>query len=384
MKKKRLLRITTVGSQQNLLLYGQHSYFISNGFEVIAMCADDFHVKELLDREKCNWIHIPFVRSFSPFRDILALLVLLFHINRLKPDIVHTHSPKAGLLGQIAAFLCRVPCRIHTVAGLPVIEYVGIKKFVLMYFEKFTYLLSHWVLPNSYKLYKYLLTHDLTSSDKLKVIGNGSTNGINIDYYSPSLDVAESSVSLKAELKISDGSLILVYVGRLTPSKGTVELVKAFELLSVVHKDLYLVLVGNFDEKDLLPSELKEVILNREKIIYMGHQKDVRPFLHMSDIFVFPSYREGLPQSLLQACAMSKCCVASDIDGCNEIIDSNSRGLLISVKSIEALVNSINLLIRDQDLRNSFGTAARSFVVDRYEQKYLYEELKLFYLKHIK
>lgn len=384
MKKIRILRITTVASQHNLLLKGQHSFFNNNGFEVIAMSSYDSHVKELVERENCKWIYVPMVRSISPFKDLWSLIVLLFYIIKLKPDIVHTHSPKAGLVGQIASFLCKTPTRIHTVAGLPLVEYKGIKKLMLFYLEKLTCAFAHQVLPNSNNLAKYLIENHIVNKNKIKIIGNGSTNGVDLNYFSVSENIRLSSEGLKKSFRIYDNAQVLLFVGRISKSKGIAELINSFINLSANNKNLYLIIVGNFDERDILNSKIKDIIVNHDKIITTGHQKDIRPYLNMADIFVFPSYREGLPQSLLQACAMLKCCVATNINGNDEIIFDKVNGVLVPVKDVYQLEKSINKLLGKNNQRDHFGLLARKFVEKKYDQNLIWNELLNLYMYNYK
>jgi len=193
----------------------------------------------------------------------------------------------------------------------------------------------------------------------------------------------EESNLLRLELNIPDYSKILLYVGRLANSKGIAELVKAFYIIRSVHENIYLVLVGNDDEEDQLSKEINYLIKNCDEIICTGHKKDVRPYYQMADIFVFPSYREGLPQSLLQACSMAKCCIATDIGGCNEIIENNVNGLLIPAKNIESIVESVEILLNNKNLCDMFGFSSRIIVKNKYDQKYFYSELKKFYTEKI-
>ena len=272
-----------------------------------------------------------------------------------------------------------MPTRIHTVAGLPLVESSGIKKCVLEQVEKFTYNMAHWILPNSINMAEFILNNELTKREKINVIGNGSSNGIDLDYFSITDDIIVTSNNLKSDLKIPDDVTLLLYVGRMARSKGLIELVRAFDILQLQNSKLHLLLVGNLDEKDLLPNEITKIILNSERITFVGHKKDVRPYMYMSDIFIFPSYREGLPQSLLQACAMGKCCIATNIDGCNEIISNQVNGLLVPVKDIGAIINAINCIIESPTKQKSYGLAAQEFVKRNYDKKILYSELLFFY-----
>jgi glycosyltransferase involved in cell wall biosynthesis len=378
----KIFRVTTLSSQLNLLLKGQFAYLAENDFEVIVSSAKDKgynHIEELVSREKCTWLRLPITRRFNPVYDLITFMALLFYFKKYKPDIVHTHSPKAGFIGQFAAYVCNVPTRIHTVAGLPLVESSGIKKCVLEQVEKFTYNMAHWILPNSINMAEFILNNELTKREKINVIGNGSSNGIDLDYFSITDDIIVTSNNLKSDLKIPDDVTLLLYVGRMARSKGLIELVRAFDILQLQNSKLHLLLVGNLDEKDLLPNEITKIILNSERITFVGHKKDVRPYMYMSDIFIFPSYREGLPQSLLQACAMGKCCIATNIDGCNEIISNQVNGLLVPVKDIGAIINAINCIIESPTKQKSYGRAAQEFVKRNYDQKILYSELLVFY-----
>ncbi len=376
----KLFRVTTLSSQLNLLLKGQFSFFIKNGYDVFGVSANNGdHVSEFISRENCKWLYLPISRFFNPIYDLLSLAVLIYYFLKYKPDIVHTHSPKAGLLGQFAAFMCRVPCRIHTVAGLPLLESHGIKKVILSFVEKFTYSLSHWVLPNSKNMADYLLNNELVNVNKLHLLGNGSTNGVDTNFFSCSKEIKDSSKRIKDSHNISSNSSILLYVGRLASSKGISELICAYQSLLGSNPNLYLFLVGNLDEKDVLPSYTMNIIMNESRIICTNHVHDIRPYLHLCDLFVFPSYREGLPQSLLQACSMSKCCIATNISGSNEIIEHNLSGFLIPAKNVNSISNSIEYLLSNKLLRDKFGLAAREHVVKNYDQNYLWNELKEFY-----
>lgn len=378
----KIFRVTTLSSQLNLLLKGQFAYLAENDFEVIVSSAKDKgynHIEELVSREKCTWLRLPITRRFNPVYDLITFIALLFYFKKYKPDIVHTHSPKAGFIGQFAAYVCNVPTRIHTVAGLPLVESSGIKKCVLEQVEKFTYNMAHWILPNSINMAEFILNNELTKREKINVIGNGSSNGIDLDYFSITDDIIVTSNNLKSDLKIPDDVTLLLFVGRMARSKGLIELVKAFDILQLQNSKLHLLLVGNLDEKDVLPNEITKIILNSERITFVGHKKDVRPYMYMSDIFIFPSYREGLPQSLLQACAMGKCCIATNIDGCNEIISNQVNGLLIPVKDISAIINAINSIIESPTKQKAYGLAAQEFVKRNYDQKNLYSELLVFY-----
>jgi glycosyltransferase involved in cell wall biosynthesis len=317
MKKPVLVRISTVPHSLDLLLKGQMAFMTQQGFEVIMISSSGPEVTELAKREGCQWINAPLTREFNVWKDFKALIHLVKLFHKIKPDIVHSHSPKAGAVGQMAAWICRVPLRIHTVAGLPLLEVSGIKRKILDSVERMTYKCAHWVLPNSKVQAEYLLKNNYLKEEKLKIIGEGSSNGIDLDYFSNTPEVQKASREIRKGWNLQESDFILVFVGRLANYKGVNELVRAHVNLLKIIPNSKLVLVGPFEDLNPLDDDVRGNIEKEESIFTTGHVEDIRPYLGISDVFVFPSYREGFPQSLMQATAMGLPCVATNINVCN-------------------------------------------------------------------
>lgn len=182
MSKPRILRIATVSHSLNLLLKGQLKYVSKNGFNIIIASSYDNDIRFIESREQVIHYSLPLNRKLSPILDLIALFKTIKLILKLKPNIVHTHSPKAGIVGMLAAFLCRTPIKIHTVAGLPLMEARGFKKHLLIYVERLTYLCADYIIPNSNNLKVYIEQYIYKDSQKIKVIGAGSSNGIDLEY----------------------------------------------------------------------------------------------------------------------------------------------------------------------------------------------------------
>jgi glycosyltransferase involved in cell wall biosynthesis len=381
MRKKTLLRITTETYSLRLLLKGQLKYMTENSFDVFVASAVDKHVQELESQENSKFYGLPLTRELTPFRDLLALYCTIRLIIKIRPDIVHTHSPKAGIVGMLAAYICRVPIKIHTVAGLPLMEANGIKRRILNFVEFVTYWCADWVLPNSVELKNVISDLDLCpNADKIKVLGRGSSNGIDLKYYDKSPEIVQQSITFREACNLKDEDIVLAFMGRLANYKGINELVEAFKILQDKHERIKLILIGASEDLNPLKSSTKDFIATNPSIISVGHQTDVRKFLASADIFVFPSYREGFPQSLMQACAMELPSVASDINGCNEIIHNNINGLLVKPKSVTDIVDACSLLITNSDLRKSMGLIARKHVSENFEQQKLWKIIHNFYL----
>lgn len=370
--RKKLFRITTVPITMNKILPGQLR-FINNYYNVIGVSKfveKDF--KEIKQRENINLYSVPFERTINLSKDLLCLIKLILLFIKEKPFIVHTHTPKAGLLGMLAAKITNVPVRIHTVGGMPLMEVKGLKRKILILLERITYKCALVVMPNSNGLKDFILKESLTKKDKIKVIGNGSSNGIDTDFYSQIFfDSERKSIELKMKLNIKQNDFTFLYIGRLANDKGITELVNAFLKLTNKKSNVKLLLVGPLEmENSLLSKEVYEIITQHTQIIYPGRTDDVRLFLKIADCFVFPSYREGFPNALLQAASMGLPIIATDINGCNEIIEHNQSGLLVEVKNVDALYKSMLNIMEDKELRSFFSVKIRENTVEKFNQKH--------------
>jgi glycosyltransferase involved in cell wall biosynthesis len=371
----KLLRITTVPISLKYLLKGQLLFMQQNGFEVLAVSAEGKERVDVMQYEKVSHIVVPMTRTITPFQDLVCLVKLIRVIKEFKPDIVHTHTPKAGLLGMMAAWFCRVPLRLHTVAGLPLMETQGLKRKVLIFTEWLTYFCAHRVYPNSFGLKKFIDAHIKVPSGKIKVIGKGSTNGIDTNYFDLTEDVSNRAQQIRQQHNIDDTMITFSFVGRIVNDKGIEELLTAFDRLSQTKK-VRLILVGPFeDELDPITDKSRAILRSNENIIATGFQNDVRPFIAASDIFVFPSYREGFPNVVMQACCLEVVCIVSDINGCNEIIEQNRTGIIIKPKDVESLYQAMVLLSENGLMRKEFGKRSREFVKDNFDQQFVWKEL---------
>ncbi len=379
MSKRKLVRITTVPLSLEKLLEGQ-LHFMSKHFEVTAISADEARLKKYAEAEGVGYYHVNLTRKITLFKDLWATFKLYRYLRKTRPYIVHTHTPKAGIVGMLAAWLARVPNRLHTVAGLPLMEANGFKKKLLVIIEKWTYRFATKVFPNSQGLQEYILVERFTSPSKLRIIGEGSSNGIDTQFFDPTT-VSEAMIKqTKATYEIPSKDLVFLFVGRLVKDKGIVELVTAFQDLQQKYQDISLVLVGPFEtELDPLPNDIMEICTKHPKIVLTGFQQDVRPYFAISDVLVFPSYREGFPNVVLQAGAMGVPSIVSNINGCNEIIVDGTNGLIVPVKDTEMLQEAMEKLYLDTQIRNKMAEASRGLIMQKYEREKIWKELLRMY-----
>lgn len=372
-KKPKIIRITTVPVSMNIILKGQLAY-MNQFYEVVGVTGrDEKHFYEIAQREGIRMIPIELSRVISPFKDLKSLFQMYFMMLREKPDIVHTHTPKAGLIGLLAAKLAGVPVRLHTVGGIPWMEVFGFKRNMLKQIEKITYGLAHRVYPNSKGLIQFIHEQKICPSEKVKLLANGGSNGINTDYFVPQPELKQT---LRLKQGINDNEIVLGFVGRIAREKGINEWLTAFEEVRKQFK-VKILLIGLFEKTyGGLTSEVEEKIQNDSDILFLGRFDDVRPYYNMMDIFVFPSYREGFPNAVLEACAMGLPVIATDINGCNEIIQNGVNGILIEPKSSEAIYKALLNLLENKELRLKLGEQARTEVVKKFRRENIWRALK--------
>ena len=371
----KLFRITTDPNSLEFLLKGQLS-FMKQYYDITVISSNKEHLRKIGIAEGVNYYSVDFTRKITPLKDLKALYQLYRFFIKEKPHIVHTHTPKAGLIGMLSAYLSKVPNRLHTVAGMPLMETVGLKRKLLNITEMITYKCAHRIYPNSKGLYDIILKYKFCYENKMKIIGKGSSNGINTSYFSPALYSNEHKKRIKDNLNIFLKDRVFCFIGRLVKDKGINELVQTFIIINNEFPYTKLLLVGPIErELDPLLHETEIEIHNHHSIIFVGPQEDVRPFLSVSDIFVFPSYREGFPNVVMQAGAMELPCIVTNINGCNEIIEDGVNGLIIPPKNKEQLKAKMQLLLEDDILRDQLKLNARSMITSRYEQKMVWDAL---------
>ena len=397
----KLFRITTVPVSVEKLL-GKQLTFMNQFYEVTAISSDKEDLERVGQELGIRTKAIEMTRKITPIQDLKSLWQMYCYLKKEKPDIVHTHTPKAGLIGMIAAKLAGIKVRLHTVAGLPLMETSGVKRRVLNLVEKLTYACATKVYPNSYGLKDFILKEKFCSPHKLKVIGNGSTNGIDTAYFNPALFSPHQKKEIRQQWQLKEDDFVWIFVGRLVKDKGINELVAAFRQLteelndsdnkhtnSLVDNIRYrapkLLLVGPLEPEldPLLPETLREMEHNKN-ILTVGYQRDVRPYLAAADALIFPSYREGFPNVVMQAGAMELPSIVTDINGCNEIIKNNENGMIISVKNKDQIYNALLKLMGDLSLYNKMKSEAREDIVQRYDQKLIWNAILAEYREMIK
>jgi glycosyltransferase involved in cell wall biosynthesis len=373
----KIIRTSTISMSLYILLKGQLK-FLSDYFKVIAISSDEKYLDKVSERENVKTVEIDMERGISPLKDLISLYKLYNTLKAEKPIIVHSITPKAGLLTMLAAKMAGIPIRIHTFTGLIFPTKKGFIQKILIYMDRLLCWAATNIYPEGEGVKKDLINYKITSKP-LKVIANGNINGIDLDYFSPDQITEAQKELLKKELSIAPSDFVFVFVGRLVGDKGINELVTAFTQMSKKTDLLIsakLLLIGPLETKlDPLYPETLEEIKNNHNIIDVGFQKDVRPYFAISDALAFPSYREGFPNVVMQAGAMGLPSIVSDINGCNEIIVEGENGNIIPVKNVESLQKAMENFLENKNYLSRLKNNARPMIQNRYEQSVVWNAL---------
>ena len=349
-------------------------------YDVVLLSSPGKEMDDAVAEHGVKAIAVPMQRHISIRHDIVSLWRIVRAFLREKPTMVHSMTPKAGLMCMVAAWMCRVPVRIHTFTGLVFPTSHGLKKKLLMLTDAITCRCATHIIPEGEGVKNDLLSNGITRKP-LQVLGYGNVMGIDVQRFSRRKEIEE------AASEIRDNSVFTyLFVGRIVGDKGINELVSAFVRLNRTHPNTRLLLVGFFEnELDPVSPEARRLIEECEQIEYAGEQKgdNLVAYYAASDCFVFPSYREGFPNTVIEAGAMDLPCIVTDINGSREIIEHGKNGIIIPVRDEQAIYQSMEQMLTDEQMRKGMTEKAREMIVSRYERGFVRQCLYDFYSKVI-
>ncbi len=319
--------VTTIPHSINFF-QGQLDVLNKAGLKITAISAEDHKMPAILPDE-ADFIAVEFVRRISPLKDLKVLLELYRIFRKYKFDIIQYSTPKASLLGAIAAFTAQAPIRLYILWGLYYMGQSGLKRFILKSFEKLICFLSTDIVPIAHEMVDFVEAEGLAKKSKCEVILNGSACGIDLQRFDPE-KWRDSRNELRNNLNIPKYATVIGTVARLTGDKGINEIVTAFNMLCDEIPLLYLLLVGDQEEKDRLPPVTEKVIASHPKIRGIGWRDNPIPYYMAMDIFCLPTYREGFGEVNLEAQAMGLPLVSTNVIGPRESIKDGETGFLCS------------------------------------------------------
>jgi glycosyltransferase involved in cell wall biosynthesis len=365
-KPIRIVHVATVDVTLRFLLLGQLRRLRDEGFEVAAISAPGPWTEDL-EREGIR--HIPWpqaTRAWDPRRDVRAFRSLLRTFRGERFHLVHTHTPKPGVMGRVAARMAGVPCVVNTVHGLYVAPETRLTR-------KAPVLAVEWAAARFSDLELYQSEEDLAWARRLRLVdGRKATllgNGTDLARFDPSAVPPERLTALRRELDIPEGVPVVGTVGRLVAEKGYRELLRAARRVRQTVPDVRFLAVAPEDPTkwDAIPQADLEAV--RGFVRFTGWRSDVPDLLALMDVFVLPSWREGMPRSAIEAAAMGRPLVLTDIRGCREVARHGIEGLLVPPRDAERLAGAVERLLREPELRNRLGVAARRRAVERFDER---------------
>lgn len=364
--KNKIVRAVTV-SMSCIFFNELMSKMCDKGYEMVALSSPGPELDEIRE-EGFHTVEVPMERHISMTKDLKSLLELIKVFQKEKPGIVHSMTPKAGLLCMVAAWLTRVPVRIHTFTGLVWPTAHGLQRKILMVTDKITCACATHIIPEGKGVMNDLRNGHITKKP-MKVLGYGNVKGVDMERFS-----SVHGERLKVNGDIKGNEFRFLFVGRIVGDKGINELVSAFTRLHNEFSFIRLSLVGAYEpELDPLHKETEEVIKSNDAIITLGakYGDDLIAEYSNADCFVMPSYREGFPNTVLEAGAMGLPCIVTDINGSREIIENNKNGLVVPSKDAEALYQAMRQLLTDEKARKEMAANARPMIASRFDKNFV-------------
>lgn len=360
----------------------QFIYFNEKGYNLHVICSPSEQIKSYSSEKKFNYKEIPILRSFSIIQDIKSIFSICHYIKENSIDIVCGHTPKGALLSMIAAFVMGVPKRFYFRHGLVYETATGFKRKMLIWVDQMTSKLATQIICVSPSVSERSIEDRLNSKYKQNILSNGTCNGVDINRFSKLSILVSKQKQYKLETRIPENGFVIGFTGRLVRDKGIIILVEAFELLTKQYDNLYLLLIGMFEERDVLPVEIIKTINKNSHIINTGfvQNSEIEYYYSLMDVFALPSYREGFPTSVLEASSMELPIITTKATGCIDSIIENETGVFIRHDSIE-LAKAIEGFILDKSKQVRFGISGRNFVSKYFDQRIIWECIEELYKK---
>ncbi len=378
--KPKLVRITPIFSTIKAIFEGQNRFLADNGFEVHVISSPDLSSSEVAKAEGFQHHPVNISRSITILRDMKTISRLAGLIKEIKPDIVHTHTSKGGFVGMTASALAGVRHRVHSIAGWTADFRGTLTGNALLLCEKLTLSIATEVIINSRSLMDYLVSSGHLSQQRAHVLGQGSSNGVDLDRFSPEELHLTRRKAIRSQYGIQEKDVVIAFVGRIMAEKGIIELIETFKTLN--DDRTILLLIGSLEQESRggLPEGILNTLQSHPRILTTGWIDDVPGFLAASDILVHPSHHEGLPNALLQGSAMRLPCIASRVRGNIDAVKDGETGILFQHGNVKQLADSLFKLIHNESLRKRLGSQGRKYMEQEFDRRKVCDLLLAFYL----
>lgn len=363
----RVCRIVTVPITFSTLLFRQIKAIADSGIELTLVSSPGEELDYVCSHYSLCGHSIQMARSISPFSDLIALIRLYWFLQTKHFDIIHSSTPKAGLLAAIAARFASIPIRMHTYTGQPWVEMRGIPRHITRTCDKIISVLETHCYADSASQREFLINERVVHPGKISVPAEGSISGVDLARFNAERWRADR-VSTRAELNIPINAMVILFVGRVTQDKGISELIDAFQALSLPDKDVHLVLVGPYEpDRDPLPISKSQLIEKHVRIHHVGFTRQPEKYMGIGDVFCLPSYREGFGSVVIEAAAMGVPAVVTRIVGLTDAVVDGETGIWVSVKDANSLTDGLRIILSNDKLRESMGDKARKRAREKFD-----------------
>jgi glycosyltransferase involved in cell wall biosynthesis len=393
----RLVYITTIAHSANLILEEQLSFMRERGFDVVVISAPGDELRVIREREGVITVPVPMEREISPLKDLVSLVRLYIVLRRLRPAIVNAGTPKAGLLGMIAAWAAGIPVRIYFLFGLRMETTRGLKRFVLGVAERCASACAHRVICVSESLRRLYIKLGYTTEAKACVLqicpcfqrhgrtGKGSPNSIDADQLTQTRQLREQAQALRAHLGIPDRAPVVGFVGRLTRDKGVPELLDAFDQVLASFPEARLLMLGRFEDGDPIPENYVKRLRSHPRVVMTGQVPDAAPYYRIMDVVGFPSYREGLAGPPLEAALVAEIpAVVFEATGVVDAVCDGVTGTIVPLGDVARFARALERYLTNDLVRREHGQAGRKYVLRHFSPEIVHEAIYEEYLRLLK
>lgn len=372
----KLVHITTVPDSLWAFFAGQIRYMTDHGFQVEAVSSPGRFLEMFAEREGIPVHAVPMARRISPLADAVALTRLWRVIARIRPDIVHAHTPKGGLLGMIGAAMCGTPVRIYHIHGFPFMTAAGARRRLLRAAEKLSCRLATRVLCVSRSIADVAVAEGVCPAGRIAVLAGGTINGIDAErIYNPALVSAAERATLKERYGIPAGAPVVGFVGRLVSDKGVAELARAWRELAAEFPALHLLVCGPVEDRDPVGVDVLAYLRSEARVHLTGEVLDMPARYATMDLLVLPTYREGFPLVPMEASSMGLPVVASAVPGCTDAVVDGVTGTLVPARDAEALAAAVRRYVVAPELRRRHGQAGRARILAEFRPEVVWAAL---------
>ena len=342
--KPKIIQVTAIGMSQIKLLSRLNKSLVDEGFEVHAVCSSDEYTN-LLSNDGVIFHDVNIDRSINPLGNLKSIMRMVKVFKKVQPDIVHVHTPVAAVLGRIAAKIANVPTVIYTAHGFYFHE--GMSKLTYQTFyliEKYIgKFFTDYIFTQSKEDFDLAINGKFLKNNNYLHISNGIDLENQFNYYAID-DVRINKI--KNELGIKDDEIVFSFLGRMVKEKGIIELLESFSILSEENPNIKLLCMGSMptSERDNSVNELIKKFKDNKQIIFLGQVENSEIYYKISDVFVLPSYREGMPRSIIEAMSMKNAIIATNIRGSREEVVPRETGYLVKVNDVSSLLEAMRYL----------------------------------------